>query len=121
MHEKKMHLKFHTNIDFGNDTHDWSTDHRRGFVNYTPAQMESVRGSLAQEVKADLRKCHFEFGHDEASYVTDAQATYWKVGKEIMSGDGRRDIAKEKKDMHEKKMHLKFHTNIDFGNDPDYM
>jgi len=121
MHEKKMHLKFHTNIDFGDDEHDWSTDYRRGFKKYSQEECDSVRGNLAQEVKADLRKCHFEFGHDKPEWETDVMRSHWKIADKIMSENGSRDIAREKKEMHDKKMHLKFHTNIDFGNDPDYM
>ena len=45
--------------------------------------MESVRGSLAQEVKADLRKCHFELGHDKPLWETDVMRSHWKIAEHI--------------------------------------
>ena len=60
--------------------------------------------------KINNTKTSIVFGFDEDKWQTDAQARQ----QDILAAKPR-DIAKERKEQHEMKMHLKFHTNISFG------
>eukprot|EP00929_Paragymnodinium_shiwhaense_P116284 TRINITY_DN8568_c0_g1_i1.p1 TRINITY_DN8568_c0_g1~~TRINITY_DN8568_c0_g1_i1.p1 ORF type:complete len:109 (+),score=21.14 TRINITY_DN8568_c0_g1_i1:70-396(+) len=50
----------------------WTTDYRSNLREYTSAEQADVRGAMAEEVRADLRACHFSFGRDKTSYQTDS-------------------------------------------------
>jgi hypothetical protein len=113
----KKELRTH-NFSLGDDKVDYTTDHQRGFQPYTREQQQAVRGSLAKEVKADLRKCHFEFGHDEPVWETDVMASHWKVADQI-SKSGRNPGADKDK---AKKLKAELQkTSFIIGDDPEYM
>ncbi|GMI45554.1 hypothetical protein TrCOL_g7775 [Triparma columacea] len=117
-HEKKMHLKFHTSIKWGDDTHDWTTDYQRGYQPYTTEQQQSVRGSLAKDVKADLRKCHFELGHDKPVWETDVMRSHWKIADHIAKSG--RNPADDRENAKKLKAALQ-KCSFSIGNDPEYM
>lgn len=71
------------------------------------------RGVIAQRLrkrKIANTKTSIVFGFDNDKWETDAMSRQ----KDILAAKPR-DIAAERKQQHEMKMHLKFHTNISFG------
>ncbi|GMH56485.1 hypothetical protein TL16_g02145 [Triparma laevis f. inornata] len=100
----------------GDDKIEYTTDHQRGYKAYTTKEMESVRGSLAQEVKADLRKCHFELGHDEVLWETDLMRTQRVSGAAATEG---RDPAKDREHAKQLKSALQ-KTSFIIGDNEEY-
>jgi len=114
-----------SNFSFGDEhdeekckDRDWSTDHERGFKQYTPAQMKDVRGVLDVETKADLRKCHFEFGHDETIWETDVMRSHWKIADHIKRE--ARDPKVDREQAKALKLQLQ-RTSFIIGDDKEYM
>jgi len=108
-----------SNFDFGDDKIDYTTDHQRGYKQYSVESMKDCRGELAQDQKADLRMCHFEFGHDKPEYETDMMGTTWKIGENIMNGAGE-NPAKERARAKQLKLELQ-RTSFIIGDNADYM
>jgi len=80
-------------------------------------ESRQVIAKRLNERKIANTKTSIVFGFDNEKMETDAQ----RRQKDILQAE-KRDIAAEKKHMHDLKMHLKFHTNISFGDEPvDYV
>jgi hypothetical protein len=77
-----------------------------------------VRGSLAKDVKADLRKCHFELGHDKPVWETDVMRSHWKIADHIAKSG--RNPADDRENAKKLKAALQ-KCSFSIGNDPEYM
>merc|ERR1712224_440628 len=54
-----------SNIYLGEEQLDYTSDAKSSLREFTNQEMESVRGSMAKEVQADLRAVHFKLGTDK--------------------------------------------------------
>ena len=70
------------------------------------------------EVKQDLRKCHFEFGHDPTIWETDVMRSHWRIADSIAK-EGR-DPTKDREQAKALKTQLQ-RTSFIIGDDAEYM
>merc|ERR1719181_996893 len=54
-----------SNIYLGQEKLTYQSDAKEGLRQFSPTEMEAVRGSMAKEVQADLRAVHFKLGTDK--------------------------------------------------------
>jgi hypothetical protein len=53
------------NVYLGGERLDYMSDARAGLREFSKTEMDAVRGSMAEEVQADLRAVHFKLGTDK--------------------------------------------------------